>query len=786
MEEFLKDLNQSQREAVLYNDGPSLVIAGAGSGKTRVLTYKIAYLLQSGYAPYNILALTFTNKAAREMKERISRMVGADTASRLWMGTFHSIFLRILRTYADRIGFDSKFTIYDSADSRNLIKTIIKEMSLDDKLYKPATVQAIISNAKNALITPGAYAARKELIEADIRSNKPLIKDIYKTYWNRCARAGAMDFDDLLLYTNILFRDHPDVREHYGNIFRYVLVDEYQDTNFAQHLIVHQLAKDHNHICVVGDDAQSIYSFRGANISNILNLKTDYPGCRTFKLEQNYRSTQMIVAAANSLIEKNKEQIPKHVFSDNDEGSKIAVLNAYSDFEEGYMIANRISEMRAVSGFSYSDFAILYRTNAQSRIFEEALRKKNIPYKIYGGVSFYQRKEIKDIVAYFRLTVNPHDEEALKRIINYPARGIGDTTVRKIGECATTHNVSLWQVVSDPLAYALPVNNGTLNKLKLFRDLIESFRDAAGEKNAYDLSEQIIKQSGIFADVFSDRTPENLSRQENLQELMNGVQEFCSLREEEGNESVSLIDFLSEVSLATDQDNDKEENSDKVTMMTVHASKGLEFTNVFVVGLEEDLFPAAMSKNSEREIEEERRLLYVAITRAEKNCILSYAGTRYRNGQPAAMPPSRFLKDLDTRYISLSAGLDNDKGGGFEKPEDMRFPSGGVFGRVRSRQAEPERSDSVNSWNNRIGTNKPEHHRPLTRMEQAMSKEPSITSASKHGDLQVGNIIRHDRFGQGRIIEISGEGDNAKIGVEFENVGKKQLLLKFAKFTVIE
>lgn len=783
VEEFLKDLNLSQREAVLYNDGPSLVIAGAGSGKTRVLTYKIAYLLQTGYAPYNILALTFTNKAAREMKDRISRIVGADTASRLWMGTFHSVFLRILRTYADRIGFDSKFTIYDSADSKNLIKAIIKEKALDDKLYKPATVQAIISNAKNALITPGAYAASKELIEADIRSKKPLIKDIYTEYWNRCARAGAMDFDDLLLYTNILFRDHPDVRDHYRNIFRFILVDEYQDTNFAQHLIVHQLAKDHNHICVVGDDAQSIYSFRGANISNILNLRTDYPGCRTFKLEQNYRSTRMIVAAANSLIEKNKEQIPKHVFSDNDEGSKVAVLNAYSDFEEGYMVANRISEMRAISGFSYSDFAILYRTNAQSRIFEEALRKKNIPYKIYGGLSFYQRKEIKDIVAYFRMTVNPHDEEALKRIINYPSRGIGDTTLRKIGECATKHSVSLWQVVSDPLAYALSVNNGTLDKLKNFKELIDSFREAAEEKNAFDLAEQIVKQSGIFAAVFSDRTPENLSRQENLQELMNGVQEFCSLREEEGNESVSLIDFLNEISLATDQDNDKEENSDKVTMMTVHASKGLEFTNVFVVGLEEDLFPSAMCKSSEREIEEERRLLYVAITRAEKNCILSYAGTRYRNGSPTAMPPSRFLKDMDSRYLSLPSALNGD-----ERPERRevdRFSSGNVFGRVRSRQWSDGLMNSVNSKVRKSDPYNSEQYRSLIRMEQAVSKESSST-LKQIGNIRVGNIIRHDRFGQGEVINISGDGDNAKIGVEFENVGKKQLLLKFAKFTVVE
>lgn len=598
-ENYLQELNEQQREAVLYSGGPSLVIAGAGSGKTRVLTYKIAYLLASGdYSPYQILALTFTNKAAREMKERIASVVGGATASRLWMGTFHSIFSRILRTNAERIGFSRDFTIYDQSDSRSLIKTVIKEMLLDDKVYKPATVQAIISNAKNALITPSAYAANAALLEADMRSKRPQIRDIYKIYWSRCTRAGAMDFDDLLLYTNILFRDHPDVLEFYQNQFRYVLVDEYQDTNFAQHLIVNQLVKAHHRLCVVGDDAQSIYSFRGANISNILNLQKEYPDFRIFKLEQNYRSTQTIVAAANSLIAKNKEQIPKHIFSHNAVGAKIPVVSAYSDFEEGYLIANRIATMRVATVSDYSDFAILYRTNSQSRIFEEALRKRNIPYRIYGGQSFYQRKEIKDVVAYFRLAVNPADEEALKRIINYPARGIGNTTVAKIVACAETHEASLWDVVSRPVEYALGVNAGTQNKLMAFAELIRSFVEMNATANAYDLADAVIRRSGIMTDIYADRSPENMSRQENVQELLNGIQEFCSLRQEEGVNAVSLSDFLAEVSLATDQDSDKDGDDNRVTLMTVHASKGLEFRHVFVVGLEEELFPAAMSMGS--------------------------------------------------------------------------------------------------------------------------------------------------------------------------------------------
>lgn len=778
-ENFLQELNDQQREAVLYNDGPSLVIAGAGSGKTRVLTYKIAYLLASGnYSPYQILALTFTNKAAREMKERIASVVGGATAARLWMGTFHSVFSRILRTHAERIGFNRDFTIYDQADSRSLIKTIIKEMMLDDKIYKPSTVQAIISNAKNALVTPSAYAANAALYEADMRSKRPLIRDIYKTYWNRCARAGAMDFDDLLLYTNILFRDNPDVLEFYQNQFGYVLVDEYQDTNFAQHLIVNQLVKSHHHLCVVGDDAQSIYSFRGANISNILNLQKEYPDFRIFKLEQNYRSTQTIVAAANSLIAKNKEQIPKHIFSHNAVGTKIPVLSAYSDFEEGYLIANRIATMRVATASDYSDFAILYRTNSQSRIFEEALRKRNIPYRIYGGQSFYQRKEIKDVVAYFRLTVNPADEEALKRVINYPARGIGNTTEAKIMACAETHAVSLWDVVSRPVEYALAVNASTQNKLMAFAELIRSFVALNETSTAYDLADAVVRRSGIMADIYADHSPENMSRQENVQELLNGIQDFCSSRREEGRESASLTDFLAEVSLATDQDSDDSGDDNRVTLMTVHASKGLEFRHVFVVGLEEELFPAAMAMGTARELEEERRLLYVAITRAEETCLLSYAASRYRNGKPTASPPSRFIRDIDPAYLILPDGAAHSS-----STREYGYASSRVtpsYAAAESRPTNPTVTMTPSS---------PSAASKWVRIETsaAPSVAPSATSAAGDPDgLAVGVRIRHDRFGEGQVSAISGEGDNRKITVDFDHVGQKHLLLKFAKFTILK
>lgn len=598
MPDYIEELNESQRAAVLYGDGPSLVIAGAGSGKTRVLTYKIAYLLENGYNPWNILALTFTNKAAREMKERIARQVGEQRARYLWMGTFHSVFSRILRAEASHIGFTSQFTIYDSADSKSLLRSIIKEMGLDEKTYKPGSVQARISNAKNHLVSPSGYAANKEAYEADAAAKMPAIRDIYSRYWERCRQAGAMDFDDLLVYTYILFRDFPEVLARYREQFRYVLVDEYQDTNYAQHSIVLQLTKENQRVCVVGDDAQSIYSFRGADIDNILYFTKIYPDTKVFKLEQNYRSTQTIVRAANSLIEKNERQIPKEVFSEKERGEAIGVFQAYSDVEEGDIVTNKIAQLRREHDYGYSDFAILYRTNAQSRVFEEALRKRSMPYKIYGGLSFYQRKEIKDIIAYFRLVVNPNDEEAFKRIINYPARGIGDTTVGKIIKAATDNNVSLWTVLCEPITYGLTINKNTHTKLQGFRELIEQFMTEVAEKNAYEIGTAIIRQSGIINDVCQDNSPENLSRKENIEELVNGMNDFCAMRQEEGNTNVSLIDFLSEVSLLTDQDSDKEGDGEKVTLMTVHSAKGLEFRNVFVVGLEENLFPSGMAGDS--------------------------------------------------------------------------------------------------------------------------------------------------------------------------------------------
>jgi len=783
-QDFLNSLNDQQREAVLYTDGPELVIAGAGSGKTRVLTYKIAHLLQMGYPPYRLLALTFTNKAANEMKERIAALVGTETAQRLWAGTFHSIFSRILRANADRLGYRHDFTIYDASDSLSLIKSIIRELQLDDKTYKPTTVQTIISQAKNDLTDPQAYARNRERVEWDTRSKRPLIHKIYQRYQQRCSVSGVMDFDDLLLNTNILFRDHPDVLQHYRNLFAYILVDEYQDTNFAQHHIVSQLGKDHNHICVVGDDAQSIYSFRGANIHNILGLSKEFPGLKIFKLERNYRSTQNIVNTANSLIAKNKEQIPKQVFSEKEQGNKVQVISAYSDFEEGFIVSNRIAEMRLTTHCDYNDFAVLYRTNAQSRELEEALRERNIPYRIYGGMSFYQRKEIKDAIAYFRLTINPDDEEALKRVINYPARGIGNTTLSKLIERAHSQESSIWKVISDPIGHNLAVNNGTLNKLKTFKDLIDELRYEADKKNTPELAETIIKRSGIWGEIYSDRTPENINRQENIEELLNGVRKFCVGRKEAGEEQTSLSDFLAKISLATDQDNGDETEQDKVTLMTVHASKGLEFKQVFIVGVEEDLFPSAMSKNSEREIEEERRLLYVAITRAGENCTLTYALSRYRNGQTVFPSPSRFIKDLDSRYVDMPVQTKQ------ESPRETiswnRFPF------------DTERPRKTSRWNEE-DTDRTPAPRPfaapspgkrLTKIDSKPTGETHSTTQSTvttaAGQVEIGTFICHARFGNGTVTAIEDTGDNCKITVEFENVGRKQLLLKFAKFTIIE
>lgn len=774
MEEYLKQLNESQRDAVVYTEGPSLVIAGAGSGKTRVLTYKIAYLLQQGLAPYSILALTFTNKAAREMKERIAALTDSETARRLWMGTFHSIFSRILRNEAERIGYPSNFTIYDTTDSKSLLRSIMKEMQLDDKVYRLSMIQSRISNAKNALVTWKAYEQNKDLMQHDIDSKVPLLREIYKRYQNRCLQAGAMDFDDLLLQTNILFRDHPDVLEKYRKFFQYVLVDEYQDTNFAQHLIVQRLCEQHCRICVVGDDAQSIYSFRGANIDNILQFKNQYPGCRIFKLERNYRSTQNIVNAANSLIHKNTRQIEKTVYSEKEEGSKVYVSASYSDYEEGYAVAGKINDMQ-MRNYNYADFAILYRTNAQSRILEEALRKRGIPYKIYGGLSFYQRKEVKDVISYLRLIINPHDEEAFKRVINYPARGIGETTVTKLLAAATEGNVSVWTILNDPIGYALPINNGTAKKLTDFRQLIEHFIEQNMRMSAEEITSAVVKESGIVSTLFQDRSVEGISKQENLQELLKGIAEFCELRREEGVEQVTLADFLSEVSLLTDQDNDKEEQANKVTMMTVHAAKGLEFKNVFVVGVEEDLFPSSMSKDNPRAVEEERRLFYVAITRAEENCILTYAKSRYRNGQSAMCSPSRFLKDIDTKYLHVPADAAADDSFA-QARERFQRPSAFSSPFQQPKAVEKETSPVVGAV---------QRQQRLTKVETAASVPTSVPATDLSG-LQVGAKVRHDRFGDGEVMAIEGDGGNTKATVSFTHFGEKQLLLKFARLTVVE
>lgn len=783
MPDYIEELNEGQRNAVLYNDGPSLVIAGAGSGKTRVLTYKIAYLLENGYQPWNILALTFTNKAAREMKERIARQVGPERARHLWMGTFHSMFLRILHVEAGHIGFTSQFTIYDTADSKSLIRSIIKEMGLDEKVYKPGMVQARISNAKNHLVSPAGYANNKEAYEGDRAAKVPALRDIYRRYWERCRQADAMDFDDLLFYTFLLFRDHPEVLTRYQDQFRYILVDEYQDTNFAQHSIVLQLAKNHQHVCVVGDDAQSIYSFRGADIDNILYFTKVYPDTKVFKLEQNYRSTQTIVRAANSLIEKNQWQIRKEVFSEKERGEAIGVYQAYSDVEEGDIVVNKIAELRREKRYAYSDFAILYRTNAQSRIFEEAMRKRSMPYRIYGGLSFYQRKEIKDVIAYFRLIVNPNDEEAFKRIINYPARGIGDTTVGKIIAAATGHNVSLWTVLCEPLAYGLNFNKGTVGKLQAFRELISAFITDAAEKNAYEIGADIIRQSGIINDVCQDNSPENLSRKENIEELVNGMSDFCAQRQEEGNPNVLLGDFLSEVSLLTDQDSDKDGDDEKITLMTVHSAKGLEFKNVFVVGMEENLFPSGMVGDSPRALEEERRLFYVAITRAEEHCFLSYAKTRFRYGKMEFGSPSRFLKDIDIRFLRLpqDAGI-------FRRVEE----EAAAFRRENARGFAPDREDAPYGGKEHVSVRPkqqiiaPTVPRNLKRV--APSANTASTSPSAGGSanrVQQGQLIEHERFGLGEVLKVEGEGDNAKATIRFKNAGDKQLLLRFARFKVI-
>ena len=792
MANYLDELNEGQRAAVLYNDGPSLVIAGAGSGKTRVLTYKIAYLLDQGYKPWSILALTFTNKAAREMKERIARQVGENLARYLWMGTFHSIFSRILRTEADAIGFSSNFTIYDASDSKSLVKSIIREMGLDDKTYKPGVVQSRISQAKNHLILPDAYAASGELYRADADAKMPQLRDIYLRYWERCRQSDAMDFDDLLVYTYQLFKSHPEICDKYATHFEYVLVDEYQDTNYAQHCIVQLLTGKHRRVCVVGDDAQSIYSFRGANIDNILNFTNLYREARLFKLEQNYRSTQTIVKAANSLIAKNREQIRKEVFSEKETGEPITVFCAYSDLEEAEIVGNRIMQLHSREHYGYSDCAILYRTNAQSRVFEETLRKKNIPYRIYGGLSFYQRKEIKDIIAYFRLAVNPNDEEAFKRVLNYPARGIGDTTLNKLVDAANRHKVSLWTVVNEPLAYGVDINKGTHTKLQGFRTLIAGFVEAVPQKNAFELGKEIVFQSGIGREITQDRSPENLSRQENVEELMNGIHDFCATRQEEGNTHWLLSDYLSEVSLLTDQDSDRDADLPKVTLMTIHSAKGLEFRNVFVVGLEENLFPGASAASSYKELEEERRLFYVALTRAEDHCFLSYAKTRFKYGKSEFCTPSRFLKDIDSRYLNMPqeemlARQIEERGERFRRENTQR-----PVVRMERDYGYRERMVTDNGPSMFDGGEipqeprrfvKPASPRNLRKITPAVSS--SAGQASSVQGLAVGQVIEHERFGIGDVINVEGTGDNCKATVHFRNVGNKQLLLKFARFKVI-
>ena len=833
--DLLKDLNEAQRAAVEYIDGPSLVIAGAGSGKTRVLTYKIAYLLSQGMKPWSIMALTFTNKAAREMKERIGKLVGNDLAQHLYMGTFHSIFSRILRAEAEHIGFNNNFTIYDESDSRSLIKAIVKEMGLDDKKYKPAAVHAKISMAKNNLMSAAAYESDAAIFEQNKRAQMPEVGKIFVAYVQRCKQANAMDFDDLLTLTYQLFREHEDIRHKYAARFDYVLVDEYQDTNHVQMSIVMQLCQEKQRVCAVGDDSQSIYSFRGANIDNILNYQRQFLGTRLFKLEQNYRSTQTIVEAANSLIKHNRNQIPKDVFSENAKGEKIQYKPAYSDKEEAAIVAKDVKRIRREDGCQYSDFAILYRTNAQSRSFEEEFRKQGIPYRIYGGLSFYQRKEIKDIIAYFRLVANPDDEEAIKRIINYPARGIGATTVLKIADCAHQNQVSFWEVIGAPEQYGLAVNKGTMNKLETFRLLISSFIERAQTTDVYELGDAIIKESGISQDIMSGKDADDLARQENLEEFLSGMSAFVEERREEGRfDELFLQDYLQDVALLTDADSDGDKDEPRVSLMTVHAAKGLEFPTVFVVGLEENIFPSPLSAASLRELEEERRLLYVAITRAEKHCILTNAKNRWRYGKMEFDNPSRFIDEIDGKLIDCQ-----DEAGGslFGSMSESRLGSrsGSRFGsRADSMSDQPEWARAQRPrrpwedaeqprYSSRYQNSKPvasqfvadpkpslsegnfksvralnaakrymETHssHPASRGTGSSAASVSSSTASSAGSsscgLQEGMKIEHQRFGRGTVLKIEGTGENTKATVEFVHSGTKQLLLKYAKFTVVD
>ena len=793
---LLSELNDSQREAVLFCDGPSLVIAGAGSGKTRVLTYKIAYLLEQGLNPWNILALTFTNKAAREMKERIGRLVGEERARYLQMGTFHSVFSRILRAEAEKIGYSANFTIYDQSDARSLVKTIIKEMALDDKVYKPNSVADRISMAKNHLILARQYG-QTAWARDDDQSKRPQISNIYIRYAERCRQANAMDFDDLLVYTYVLLQQHEEIRRKYTERFEFVLVDEYQDTNFAQQAIVLQLTRERQRVCVVGDDAQSIYSFRGANIDNILNFQKEYDNVRLFKLEQNYRSTQLIVQAANSLIKKNERQIPKDVYSKNDVGERLTLKPAYSDREEAIIVCQDIKRIRREDGCEWSDFAILYRTNSQSRSFEEQMRKDNIPYRIYGGLSFYQRKEIKDVIAYFRLVSNPDDEEAFKRIINYPTRGIGGTTIEKIIRAATDYGISLWKVISEPMLFPLDVSKGTMTKIEKFRELVQGWRDRLQTEDAYVLGHDIIMSSGISADIYGGRNPEDISRQENLEEFLSGIQDFVeSRREEDMGDQVYLPDFLQEVALLTDLDSDNGDDNDKVTLMTIHSAKGLEFPTVFVVGLEENIFPSPMCTNSMRELEEERRLLYVAITRAERHCIMTCAQNRFRYGRMEYDTPSRFIKDFDPqliRVMSEKGGEENSYTRGYRqttsrggdwmqnpRPVATQFKADPMPRMVAPRKPEPAVDPFSSNFKRVLQAASGGRFKPVP---QSVPTTP-VPAGSDDG-LHEGSVIEHQRFGVGRVIKLEGNGENRKATVEFKNTGTKQLLLKFARYKII-
>ena len=801
--DLLNDLNDAQRAAVEYIDGPSLVIAGAGSGKTRVLTYKIAYLLSQGMKPWSIMALTFTNKAAREMKERIGKLVGDDLAQHLYMGTFHSIFSRILRAEAEHIGFNNNFTIYDESDSRSLLKAIIKEMGLDDKTYKPAAVHARISMAKNNLVTAEAYDSDPAILEQNKRAKMPAIGKIYVAYVQRCRQANAMDFDDLLMLTFQLFRDHEEIRQKYAGRFDYILVDEYQDTNHVQMSIVMQLCKEKLRVCAVGDDSQSIYSFRGANIDNILNYQKQLPGTQLFKLEQNYRSTQTIVEAANSLIHHNRNQIQKEVFSKNDKGEKIQYKPAYSDKEEALIVAKNIQRIKRQDDCGYDQFAILYRTNAQSRSFEEEFRKQGIPYRIYGGLSFYQRKEIKDIIAYFRLVANPDDEEAFKRIINYPARGIGATTVMKIADCAHQNRVSFWEVIGNVEHYGLNVNKGAQTKLENFRLLISSFIDRSHTLDVYELGDAIIRESRISEDIMSGKNADDLARQENLEEFLSGMQTFVAGRQEEGRmDEAYLTDYLQDVALLTDADSEGEKDEPRVSLMTVHAAKGLEFATVFVVGLEENIFPSPLAAVSVRELEEERRLLYVAITRAEKHCILTNAKNRFRYGKMEFDNPSRFIDEIDASLIEGGEEAPESSFGGGRSSYGGYGSEGGYGGRMPwDRDRSGYRRDYQNSKpvaSQFMADPKPgfKSVRAVNAVHRIMGDTASSSSvalagsstskaSSAAGSLSEGCRIEHQRFGIGRVLKIEGTGENTKATVEFQNAGTKQLLLKFAKFTIL-